>query len=125
LRQQETPGSPAKAKRNVAAAVRVVAGKLGNTPAICRRSYVHPAIIDNYIETGAVPVLSGARNAPTPAEHRFSRRDELSVVRALHQWRARNGHSVKRKDTRSNGAKRVPVRLKDSARTNGSPKTLL
>jgi DNA topoisomerase-1 len=108
LGQQEPPASPAKVKRNVAAAVRVVATKLGNTPAICRRSYVHPAIIDSYVETGAVPVLSGVRKSLNGTEHRFSRHDELSVVRALHLWRTRNGQSSKRKSTRRQGAKTAP-----------------
>jgi DNA topoisomerase-1 len=29
--------------------LRVVAGELNNTPAVCRRSYVHPAIIDRFL----------------------------------------------------------------------------
>jgi DNA topoisomerase-1 len=27
----------------------VVAGELNNTPAVCRRSYVHPAVVDRYL----------------------------------------------------------------------------
>ncbi len=45
-------GGPARnerqAKQNVVAAVRAVAEQLGNTPAVCRKCYVHPAIIDAY-----------------------------------------------------------------------------
>jgi DNA topoisomerase I len=39
----------AEAKRRIAAAMRVVAERLGNTPAISRKSYVHPAILDAYV----------------------------------------------------------------------------
>jgi DNA topoisomerase-1 len=35
-------------KQNVVAAVRAVAEQLANTPAVCRKCYVHPAIIDAY-----------------------------------------------------------------------------
>lgn len=35
-------------KSRVARAVREVAEQLGNTPAVCRRSYVHPAVIEGY-----------------------------------------------------------------------------
>ncbi|HET9476806.1 MAG TPA: DNA topoisomerase IB [Dehalococcoidia bacterium] len=35
-------------KQNVVAAVRAVAEQLGNTPTVCRKCYVHPAIIDAY-----------------------------------------------------------------------------
>jgi DNA topoisomerase-1 len=41
-----------EAKRNVNTAVRLVAAELGNTPTICRASYVHPVVIDRYIDAG-------------------------------------------------------------------------
>jgi DNA topoisomerase-1 len=40
----------AQANRNVGEAIRAVASRLGNTPAICRRCYVHPTVIDAYLE---------------------------------------------------------------------------
>ena len=33
-------------------AVREVAAELGNTPAVCRKSYIHPAVIDAYLAGG-------------------------------------------------------------------------
>lgn len=44
--------SDAEAKRNVAMAMRIVAAELGNTPAICRTSYVHPMVIARYLDDG-------------------------------------------------------------------------
>ena len=44
--------SPSEAKRNVALAMRIVASELGNTPAICRASYVHPMVLAKYIDDG-------------------------------------------------------------------------
>ncbi len=43
-----------EAKRNVALAMDAVAARLGNTPAVCRSSYVHPAVIDRYLD-GSLP----------------------------------------------------------------------
>jgi DNA topoisomerase-1 len=43
----------AEARKNVVRAVEAVARKLGNTPAVCRKCYVHPAVIDAYL-AGAV-----------------------------------------------------------------------
>lgn len=40
----------AQAKKNVVRAIESVAEKLGNTPAVSRASYVHPQIIDAYLE---------------------------------------------------------------------------
>jgi DNA topoisomerase-1 len=42
--------SATAAKRNVRAAIERVAARLGNTPTICRKCYVHPAIVDAYVE---------------------------------------------------------------------------
>jgi DNA topoisomerase-1 len=44
--------TPRQASRNVLTAVRLVAAELGNTPAICRASYVHPIVIARYMDDG-------------------------------------------------------------------------
>jgi DNA topoisomerase-1 len=50
LRALEGFESEAEAKRNVVAAIDNVARRLGNTRAVSRRSYVHPAVIDSYLD---------------------------------------------------------------------------
>ena len=40
--------SRAEAKRNVALACKLVAAELGNTPTICRKAYIHPAVLEEY-----------------------------------------------------------------------------
>ncbi len=42
------PEDDKQAKRNILHAVRAVAEHLGNTPAVCRSSYIHPAVIESY-----------------------------------------------------------------------------
>ncbi len=44
--------SEREARRNVALCCRLVAMELGNTPAICRSAYVHPAVLDGYLADG-------------------------------------------------------------------------
>ena len=46
--------SPAARKRAVIRTVKEVATYLGNTPAVCRKSYVHPAVIDAFV-AGTLP----------------------------------------------------------------------
>ncbi len=41
--------SETEAKRNLVAAVKAVSARLGNTQAVCRKCYVHPAVIDSYL----------------------------------------------------------------------------
>jgi DNA topoisomerase I len=61
--------SRAEAKRNVLQAVASVAGRLGNTKAVCRKAYIHPAILAAYMdgrpmatdEAGVAAMISGKR----------------------------------------------------------------
>ena len=48
-------------RRNVAVAMRIVSAELGNTPAICRSSYVHPMVLARYIDDGETIPLRGIR----------------------------------------------------------------
>ncbi|TAJ83078.1 DNA topoisomerase IB [Reyranella sp.] len=50
LQEFEAFDSEAGAKRNVKAAIERVAKRLGNTPTICRKCYVHPEVLSTYIE---------------------------------------------------------------------------
>jgi DNA topoisomerase I len=50
LHEFEAFDSETQAKRNVVSAIERVAERLGNTPAICRRCYVHPAILESYLD---------------------------------------------------------------------------
>ena len=49
LAEYEAVDSDAAAKRNVRDAIERVAGRLGNTPTICRKCYIHPQVIDSYL----------------------------------------------------------------------------
>jgi DNA topoisomerase-1 len=54
LEELQAVDSESQAKRNVVRAVEQVAEWLGNTPAVSRRSYVHPAVIDAYLDGDVV-----------------------------------------------------------------------
>lgn len=65
---------PARTKtarnKNAVMAVRLVAAELGNTPAICRKSYVHPLILTRYLRSGAtISVAQRARGRTSPGKH--------------------------------------------------------
>lgn len=72
LAELGAPSSAAEGKRNVLNMIRMVAAELGNTPAICRKSYVHPVIIEQYLEKGVVidwsRLKSGGRSGHSPEE---------------------------------------------------------
>ena len=86
--------APAKsvreAKRNVVAAVRVVAERLGNTVAVCRKCYVHPAVLDAYL-AGSLAKVGGTVTAEvtvTPAATVELRPEEAAVLAFLRKQAA-------------------------------------
>ena len=61
---EPAPESAAAAKRTSTQAVKAVAAILGNTPTVCRSSYIHPAVLEAYAEgrlAGALPDPESAR----------------------------------------------------------------
>ncbi|WP_043539917.1 DNA topoisomerase IB, partial [Salinarimonas rosea] len=50
LREFEAFDTKAAAKKNLKAAIEQVSSRLGNTPTICRKCYVHPQVLDAYLE---------------------------------------------------------------------------
>ena len=42
--------SEAQAKKNIVRAIEAVAKRLGNTKAVCRKCYIHPAVLDSYLD---------------------------------------------------------------------------
>jgi DNA topoisomerase-1 len=60
--------SATESKRNIVAAIKSVASSLGNTPAVCRRSYVHPGVVDAYLEGSlGTKLVEAAETGGAPA----------------------------------------------------------
>jgi len=57
LREFDACASETEAKKNIVAAVKRVAERLGNTPAVCRKSYIHPAILAGYLDGSMLHTL--------------------------------------------------------------------
>lgn len=73
-------GSPTEAKKNVALVMRIVASELGNTPAICRASYVHPMVIARYLDAGETIALRPRLHRPDAFAHSP---EERALIRFL------------------------------------------
>jgi DNA topoisomerase-1 len=71
------------ARREIAAAMEEVAERLGNTPAIARGSYVHPAVLDAYA-AGALPAgPSGDTTVTSRSAMPVRRSEEVALIRFL------------------------------------------
>jgi DNA topoisomerase I len=62
LRDYEQVDSEARAKKNVVSAIEEVARQLGNTRAVCRKCYVHPAVIDAYMDGTIMKTMAQRAN---------------------------------------------------------------
>lgn len=58
LQEFQAFDSQAQAKRNVVQAIESVAKRLGNTKAVCRKCYIHPAVINLYMDGSLLQTLT-------------------------------------------------------------------
>ena len=61
LRDAGAAESVTRAKKTIAGAVEEVARQLGNTKAVCRKCYIHPAVFDAYLDGGFGKASSATR----------------------------------------------------------------
>lgn len=97
LRALQPADTAHAARRSVVEAIRETADRLGNTPAVARGSYVHPAVLEAYLD-GSLPgalVEAAEEQSVPPAE--ADRNEERAVIDLLRQ---RSGRSVSRARTR-------------------------
>jgi DNA topoisomerase-1 len=80
LASEPVPESEAAAKRSISAAVGRVAEALGNTPAVCRRSYIDPRVLDRFRNGEQIRATASA-NGKLSAKHRMKiEREVLRLV---------------------------------------------
>lgn len=70
LQAFEKFNSNTQAKRNIVQAVETVAKRLGNTKAVCRKCYIHPAILESYMDGSMVKTMAdrARRDARKPGD---------------------------------------------------------
>lgn len=57
LRQFEKFDTKSQAKKNIVRAIEAVAERLGNTPSVCRKCYIHPSILNSYLDGRTVELI--------------------------------------------------------------------
>jgi len=72
-------------KKNVVQAIKAAAGQLGNTPAICRKCYVHPGVIDAYLNGSLLNFLKQHNENEVARLENGRRPDEATVLAFLRQ----------------------------------------
>lgn len=74
-----------EAKKHVTAAIILTAQHLGNTPAICRKSYIHPGIIEAYSEGLLSPIWERVLKQEGVREHPGLFPDEVAALAVLQE----------------------------------------
>ncbi len=83
LREFEAFDSQTQARKNVVAAVKSVAERLGNTPSVCRKCYVHPAVIDSYMGGQLAKNLKEQVKKVLPKSKHALQQEELELLELL------------------------------------------
>jgi DNA topoisomerase-1 len=89
LQEFEAFDSQTQAKKNVVRAIEQVAERLGNTPSICRKCYIHPAVIDTSLEGTRLDTLSQRTKQELTSNLGNLPPDEAAVLALLQQRLAR------------------------------------
>jgi DNA topoisomerase I len=85
LREFEAATSQRQAKRHVVQAVEAVAKMLGNTPAVCRKCYIHPEILEGYISGRTIDTLRQSARQRLRGSLSKLRPEEAAVMMLLHE----------------------------------------
>ena len=109
LQEFETFDTAAKAKKNVRAAIERVASRLGNTPTICRKCYIHPEVLNCYLDGSLMLDIKEEAEAELRDNLAGMKPEEAAVLSLLE---ARIGRELE-KDRR---ARRRPRRLASGRR---------
>ncbi len=106
-------------QRNIAAAIKATADGLGNTPAVARSAYVHPAVVDAYLDgrirTALVDAAEETDEAPGATDP-----DEERAVVALLRARLREDAGRTRRARSGSGASRAARSATKPARKAGT-----
>lgn len=101
LQELEAFDTQTAAKKNVVQAVEAVSKMLGNTPTICRKCYIHPAILDGYLDGSLRQALQRRAEAKLRNPDVGLKAEEVAVMSFLSRTLEGNGAG-----TRGNGASR-------------------
>lgn len=85
LREFEPADTQKRLKRNLVQAIERVAQRLGNTPTVCKKCYIHPVILDSYLDGSLASALQIQAQTELTTQISKLRPEEAAVVALLRQ----------------------------------------
>ena len=101
LREFESFDTKVQAKKNVVRAIEHVAERLGNTPSVCRKCYVHPAVLDSYLDGSMIESLRQRADREMKQALGHLKPEEATVMALLQNRLAREDETRARTARRS------------------------
>jgi DNA topoisomerase-1 len=92
--QEGFPETKTDEKRSVSAVMRRVAQQLGNTPAVCRASYVSPAVVEQYLEGRTIEDFRPRHLRVVGARELGLDPEEQALLSLLRSWRIRQARAA-------------------------------
>jgi DNA topoisomerase-1 len=89
LKELGSADSGKQVKKNIAAAISTVAERLGNTPSVCRKCYIHPDVIEAYLDETLERLMARGARARLPKSYGL-KSDEAAVLNLLTYRLGRN-----------------------------------
>jgi DNA topoisomerase-1 len=83
LREFEPYQNQTQAKKNVIQAIKTVAERLGNTPSVCRKCYIHPAVLEVYFSGAMLEAIETEVAEQVDRQLVHLREEEFALLRML------------------------------------------
>ncbi|MEA2841386.1 MAG: topoisomerase, partial [Methylobacteriaceae bacterium] len=102
LSEFEAVDSQALAKKNIKAAIERVSSRLGNTPTICRKCYVHPEVFSSYLDGNLLADIKQEVEEELKQDISDLRPEEAALLALLHK---RLGKELKKPEVKESRRK--------------------
>lgn len=86
-------GSQSEAKAAILEVVKIVALRLGNTPAVCRKSYIFPPVIEEFLSSGGLTLIEKRAAKKLASVHAGLAGHERDVVGFIERIVTRDEHA--------------------------------
>jgi DNA topoisomerase-1 len=83
LREFEPYETQTQAKKNVIQAIKSVADRLGNTPTVCRKCYIHPAVLEQYYSGAMLEAIETEVAEQVDRQLQDLREEEFALLKML------------------------------------------
>ena len=105
LSELQSFDNAAQAKRNLRSAIEKVSARLGNTPTICRKCYIHPEVLNSYMDGNLMlEVKSQVENELRSAVENM-KPEEAAVLALLRGRLARQAEQSQHADLKGSSSK--------------------